>query len=122
MAIKNGLRDRITGYISGAGLAAVKGDLVPAGKIYCYQRIAWEIDKATSGGNTRCRLYIDGRGYNHYLSEQDGPTAAALYWDADPVWLHPGEKLALEVDQAQATTTVQIYATGYFVDFGEGVI
>lgn len=122
MAAKNGLRDRITETIASAGLAVVKGKPVPAGRIYCYQRIAWEIDKATSGGNTRCRLLVDGHGYNHYLSEQDGPTAAVLYWDADPIWLHPGERLGLEVDQAQASTVVQIYATGYYTESDQGEI
>ena len=118
---KEALRLRIVNTISSAGLADVKSDRVKQGKIYCLQVTTWEIDKATSGGNTRCRLFIDGHGYKHYFGEQDGPSANTLYWWKEPIWLVPGEALGLEVDQAQASTAVNMYATGYWVQAGEGI-
>ncbi len=118
---KEALRLRKVATISGAGLASVAFDCTEIGKIYCLQIISWEIDKATSGGNTRCRLFIDGHGYKHYFGEQDGPVADTLYWWKEPVWLYEGEAVALEVDQAQAATAVNMYALGYSVPEEAGV-
>jgi len=95
---------------------------VREGELVCVQRLAWEIDKATSGGNTRVRIYIDRDGARWVIAEQDGPTADTIYTVVDPFWLTPGERIALEIDQAQASTLAQMWATGYFTDFPEGFI
>ena len=122
MARKNALRLRYRKLFASAGLVTLQSEPVPDDQIWCIQRAAWEIDKATSGGNTRCRRYIDGHGYKHYLSEEDAPTANALYWDADPVWLTPGEMMSLDIDEAQADTVALMSLTGYFTPIGEGVV
>lgn len=122
MAKKSALRIHLSKTFASAGLATLETDPTPDGMTYCIQRVAWEISKATSGGNTRARLYIKGHGPKIYLSEQDAPVAATLYWDADPFWLVPGESLALDIDQAQADTVAKLDATGYWTEFAEGVI
>lgn len=122
MATKNALRLRATKVFSSAGLQTLYTEPVEHDKIYCLQQIAWEIDKATSGGNTRCRLYISGHGYKHDLEEQDTPVADTLYTYDTPVWLIPGERLALEIDQAQASTTAQMEMLGYWTEQKEGMV
>ena len=121
MAKKYALRDRVVELFSSAAKVQLTTEPVEQGKIYCYQQVAWEIDKALSGGNTRARLYIEGHGYNHNLEEQDAPTADTLWTYSDDVWLTPGERLVLELDQAQASTTAEMHITGYYTDFVEGI-
>jgi len=122
MAKKNALRLHNSKTFASAGLVTLETDPTPDNMTYCLQRMAWEINKATSGGNTRARLYIKGHGYKHNLAEQDAPVADARYWDADPIWLVPGESLALDIDQAQAATVASLDCTGYWTDFVEGVV
>jgi len=121
MAIKNAFRQRLKEVFASAALQTLYSELVKNGKICCFQQIAWEIDKATSGGNTRCRLYIDGHGYKHNIEEQDAPAANELYTYSDPIWLIPGERLALDIDQAQASTTAEMILTGYWTEQKEGI-
>lgn len=122
MATKSALRLRSKKKFASSGLQTLYSDPVEHDKIYCFQQIAWEIDLATSGGNTRVRLYIDGHGYKHDLEEQDAPTANELYTYDTPVWLIPGEKLAIDIDQAQADTTAQMEMLGYWTEQKEGVV
>ncbi len=122
MAKKSALRLHNKQTFASAGLATLETDPTPANMTYCLQRMVWEISKATSGGNTRARLYTKGHGPKIYLAEQDAPVADTLYWDADPVWLVPGESLALEIDQAQADTVAKLTCIGYWADFDEGVV
>lgn len=122
MAIKNAVRIPIKGTIVDAGVQDLLSPRVPEGQIHCYQHMTWGIDKTTSGGNTRCSLYIEGHGYKHYFAEQDAPTATDLYSYPYPVWLVPGERLGLEIDQGQASTTAQMWLTGYWVKFEEGLV
>ena len=114
MARKDAIRLRAKKVFSSAGLQTLYTDYVEQGMIYCLEQIAWEIDKATSGGNTRCRLYIEGHGYKHYLEEEDNPAANELYTYSKKPYLYPGERLALDIDQGQASTTVELDATGYW--------
>ena len=122
MAIKNALRLRAKEVFSAAELQTLFSDRVEHGFIYCIQQVAWEIDKATSGGNTRVRLYIDGRGYKHNIEEQDAPVADTLYTYPYPIWLIPGERLAIDIDQAQASTTASMILTGYSSELKEGIV
>ena len=121
MAIKNALRLRARKKFASAALQTLLSEYVEQGKIYCIQQVAWEIDLATSGGNTRVRLYIDGHGYKHNIEEQDAPTADELYTYNDPLWLIPGERLAIDIDQAQANTTAEMCLTGYWTELKEGI-
>jgi len=122
MAIKNAFRQRLKEVFASAALQTLYSELVKSGTIYCIQQVAWEIDKATASGNTRVRLFIAGHGYRHNLEEQDGPTAAELYTYDDPIWLIPGERLAIDIDQAQASTTAEMCLTGYWTELKEGIV
>lgn len=122
MAIKNALRLRAKKTFSSAGLQTLYAEKVKSNEIHCVQQVAWEIDKTTSGGNTRVRLFIDGHGYRHNIEEQDAPAAGELYTFQDPMWLMPGERLAIDIDQGQAGTTAEMCITGYTVPFKEGMV
>ena len=122
MGQKHALRERAKEEFSTAGLQTLKSERVDPEKIYRVEQVTWEIDKTTSGGNTRVRLFIDGHGYNHYLEEQDGPTANQLYTYSEPFSLIPGESLAIEIDQGQADTTAEMHLTGYWTELEEGIV
>lgn len=121
MGKRYSLRLRYIKKFTSAGLASLYSDIVPPGQLWCIQLLSVEGDLTTSGGNTRCRVYIDGHGYKHYVSEQDGPSASTLYWRAEPFWMVPGERLVAEWDQAQINTTVEMLAMGYWKEEGEGL-
>lgn len=122
MAIKNALRERPRELFAGGKLETLYSEHITDDKIYCFQQVAWEINKATVGGNTRVRLFIAGHGYNHYLEEQDAPVAGKLYTYSEPVWLIPRERLAIEIDNADATTTAEMHLTGYWTKFEGGIV
>ena len=122
MAIKNALRERETGIINSGAVRRLRLRIVPALKINCYQRISWEISLATVGGNTRCRLVIEGHGYDLPIAEQQTPVATTLYWIHDPVWLHATERIALLIDEPDDDTVVDLHGIGYWVEEKEGVI
>lgn len=114
MPRKEGLRLRPEKLFASAGLQTLLTGKVPGGFIWCLESIAWEISLATSGGNTRCRLFIDrGAGEKHFINEQLVPVANWLYTHDDNVYLYPGEQLALEIDEGQAATIAKMIITGY---------
>lgn len=115
-AIKRALDQPYVGLFASAALVTLYSDTVPADEVWCIQRLSFEGNKATSGGNTRARYYADRSGARTPIGEQDAPAADTLYWDKDPFWLRPGERLALEWDQAQASTTLKMYLRGYIQD------
>ena len=109
-----GLRISLDQLFPSAALQTLRSASVPERERWRVESVAWEINKVTSGGNTRARLYIDrGAGDKHYLSEQLVPAADWLYTYADPQWLYPGERLSLEIDQGQASTRARLSASGY---------
>ncbi len=110
---KEGIRLRAKELFASAALRTLRSDPVPKGLIWVVQHVAWEIDKVTSGGNTRARLFIAGPGYRHYLEEQQSPAADNLYTWNEKVWLYYAERLAIEIDQGQASTTAEMHLTGY---------
>lgn len=122
MALKMALRDRESVTVNSGAVARVRLLPIHTGKIVCYQRISWEISKATALGNTRCRLVIEGHGYDIPVAEQATPTANVLYWVHDPTWLHALERLVLLIDQPQDATIAQLHGVGYWVDQKEGVV
>ena len=121
-AIKSALTRSYVGVFASAGLQTLYSDIVPPDQIWCVQRLAFEGNLATSGGNTRARYYADRSGVRQPLAEQDAPVADTLYWDADPFWLCPGDKLALEWDQGQASTTLKMHLRGYWTEAKEGIV
>ena len=122
MAKKEALRLHLVKTFVSAGLATLETEPTPDNMSYCIQRYTWEISKTPTAGNTRARTYIKGHGPKIYLAEEDGPTLNKLYKDADPVWLVPGESLALDIDEALADTVAKLDATGYWTLFSEGIV
>lgn len=113
MARKDALRLRLKQLFTAAQLNTLYSVRVPEGELWVIEQIAWEIDLALSGGNTRARLYLEGHGYKHAIEEQSAPAASSLYTYSEPLFLISGERLALDLDQSQASTTVELHATGY---------
>ena len=106
---------RITSHttVSAAGIQEFYGPYVRYGQVWGVQRFTWETDKATSGGNTRARVYIDRMGVRFPIAEQDAPAADTLYSIVDPFYLVEGERIMIELDQGQATTTVESHLVGF---------
>jgi len=121
MARKSAFRDRVTKVISSAGLGIVRSEPVERDKVYCWQQIVWQINKVLADGDSRVRLYLEGHGYKHYLEGWKPVDADTLYSYNEDVWLVPGESIALELSNNQATTTVGINMTGYWTDRSEGI-
>jgi len=119
LAKKQPLRIHEVTTIASAGLGTIRTVRVPEGQLWYVQRVAFEGSSATSGGNTRARAYIGGHGPCFYIFEQDAPTAAALYWEDDPLWLWPGEWIAMEWDAAQASAVLNLYVYGFLVSIEE---
>lgn len=113
MTEKKAYRARLQATASSASLTTLDSEKVESGEVVVLEQVAWEIDKVTSGGNTRARLYIKGHGYKHFLEEQQVPEADTLYTYNEILYLYESEQLALEIDQAQNATNIKMYLTGY---------
>ena len=122
MAKKMALREREVATVNSGAVGRVRLPQIHPIKIYCYQRISWEISLATALGNTRCRLVIEGHGYDLPIAEQQAPVANTLYWIHDPVWLYTDERLTLLIDQPQDSTVVNLHGIGYWVEEKEGIV
>jgi len=114
MARKNALRLRSRDTVHSGAVRTAYRSYVETGKLYCFEQITWVISKAMAAGNLRCRLYIDGHGYSHQLTEIANPVADRIYEYNEVVWLHPRERLALDLDQPPDNTDVEINITGYW--------
>lgn len=113
VARKDALRLRCVKTTGDAGVIYFETDQVTEHQIWCLEQIAWEIDKSLSGGNLRARIYIKTGGYNHYLEEEPAVVADTLYTYTEKPYIHEGEVFGLELDQAQASTKIQLFITGY---------
>ncbi len=121
MSKKSPIRVRAKATFAAAGLVSLRADAVPSGYLHCYQQTAWTIDTVLSGGNTRVLLYIETGGYKHFLEEQSVPVAGSVYTYDEPLTLRPGERLCLDLDQAQAGTIAEMCLTGYETDVADGM-
>jgi hypothetical protein len=121
MAIKRAIRWIVEATISSAGLGTLYTERVREKELVCVQRLSCEINKAVSGGNTRIRIYIDRDGVRFPIYEDVTAAADTLFSIMDAFWLIPGERIALEVDQAQASTIARLWAIGYFQDVADGI-
>jgi len=106
------VRIHVVDTIASAGLGTISTSRVPPGERWLIERTEYEGDKTTSGGNTRCRVYIGGHGPKFYVKEQDGPSADKLYQIANEYSIYPGEWITLEWDEAQADTILNMYIIG----------
>lgn len=121
MATKRAIRWANQATNAAAGLVYLYSDRVRERELVCVQRLSVEINKAVSGGNTRLRIYIDRDGFRLPIYEDVTGAADTLYTITDAFWLTPGERLTLEIDQAQASTIAKMTAIGYFQDLADGL-
>jgi hypothetical protein len=85
----------------------VKSKQVPPGEIWRVHDIAYENE---TGARGTFRLYIEGHGYNHYVSELQGPGAAELIVHQETIYLLPGEHLTLRQTSCTASDVLALYA------------
>lgn len=122
MAEKEPIRIREREIYAAGTYAYVKSRIVPAGEIWCLQNIAYENE---TGARGTFRRYIEGHGYDHFVSELQGPGAAELIITNDIIYLLPGERLVVRQASCTAADVLALYAHGYrvhskFLPDGEG--
>lgn len=79
-----------------------------------YHITRFGVEDETSAPTGDIRVCVKGHGYNHWLSEQDSPAAATLYWDTDGTFLTMGESLVARFTGAQASDVLQLYLEGWW--------
>ncbi len=85
----------------------VKSGIVPTGEIWRVHDIAYENE---TGARGTFRLYIEGHGYDHFVSELQGPGAAELIVHQEIIYLTPGERLTLRQASCTAADNLALYA------------
>lgn len=86
-----------------------------------YHITRFAVEAETSAPDTDIRVYVKGHGYEHWLSEQDSPAAATLYWDVDETFLVMGESLVARFTGADADDILQMYVEGWWEELeGQG--
>ena len=91
-------------------------------RVYHVSRFAVEDEDSTPTGDIR--VSVDGHGYRHFLTEQDIPAAATLYWENEPTHLSEGESLTVRFTGATNNDSLQLYLEGFWhrrakgADFG----
>ena len=121
MTHQTAYRDRLTLITSGAGVATLLSKPIKPNQKLVLMLITWSIDKSLGGGNYRAQLYVDGHGYKHFLKGQIAPTKGAQWTHSQEVHITPGERLALELDEAAAATVVEVYLSGYMLTWDKEV-
>ncbi len=110
MAEKMPIRIREHAKASNGTLDYIKTEIVPPGEIWCLQGIAYENE---TGARGTFRRYIEGHGYNHYLSEHTSPGAAELIFTDKLLYLLPGERLTIRQASCTANDILSLYIHGY---------
>lgn len=85
----------------------VKSKQVPPGEMWRVHDIAYENE---TGARGTFRMYIEGHGYDHFISELQGPGAAELITHPGIVYLFPGERLVLRQTSCTASDALALYA------------
>lgn len=112
MANKYPIRIREHAVAAGGTYDYVKSSVVPPGEIWCLQNMAYENE---TGARGTFRRYLEGHGYNHYVSETPVPGSAELITTSDIVYLLPGERLVVRQASCTASDVLSLYAHGYRV-------
>ncbi len=110
MAEKMPIRIRERKVVVATDFEYVKSDIVPPGEIWCLQGIAYENE---TGARGTFRRYIEGHGYNHYLTEHQSPGLAELIFTDEELYLIPGERLVIRQASCTAGDVLALYAHGY---------
>jgi len=121
MAPKRAFREARKKLFADAGLVTLAFNDVPAGTVRCVQHVSVKTDLALSGGNDQIMVVVAGHGEDDPITDQITPVANDTYWYDQPFWLVPGERLEVELDEAQAATTVTAIIRGYDLPVSEGV-
>jgi hypothetical protein len=87
----------------------VKSKGVPEGKTWRLHDICYENE---TGARGTFRLYIEGHGYNHYVSELQGPGLGELITHEGKVYLYAGERLVLRQASCTPNDVLALYALG----------
>jgi len=85
-------------------------------RLYHITRYAVEDETSEPTGDIRC--YVKGHGHNHWLVEEDSPTATTLYWDPFPTSLVMGESLVARITGATANDVLNLYVEGWWQEQG----
>lgn len=103
-------KERLEETSDGSATFTLKHDPVPWGERYCVQRVAVQDEDSDF---TELRIVVVRAAYDHVLEQQLSPVAATWYWMEDPVWLIPGEYLAVRMDGTTSGDKVKAHITGY---------
>ena len=101
---------RYTGLGTAAAYDDVKSDRPQPGEVWCIQNAAIENE---TNNFTELRVFIEGRGYNHYLDEQDNPLAGHLFTLPRDVFIHENEMLVARFTGCTTGDKLAMYLSGY---------
>lgn len=105
------IRERV--LATSGSLDYVKTKPVPAGKTWRLHDICYENE---TGARGTFRLYIEGHGYNHYVSELQGPGLAELIVHPGIIYVSGGERLVLRQATCTINDALALYALGEEAD------
>ncbi len=109
-AKKSLLELRHTKVSAGAAYDDLKSDRPKAGEVWCIQNAAVENE---TNNTTLLRIFIEGRGYEHFLDEQLNPLAAHLFTLPRDVFIHEGEMLVARFTGCTSGDKLAMYLSGY---------
>jgi len=115
---ENVLRWRLSKVSAGGDYDDLKFGPIKAGEIYQVNRLAVENE---SNAFTEIRLFVDGRGYNHYLEESNSPAKATLFWITEPFFLFEGETLVVRCTGCTNLDKLFAYLEGVYIIFDKKV-
>lgn len=107
---KSLLRERYTKVSTGAAYDDIKSDAPDPGEVWCVQNLS--VENLTTN-YTELRLFIEGRGYNHHIEEQDNPLAAHLFTHDRDVYIHEHEKLVARLTGCTSADKLEMHLSGY---------
>lgn len=107
------VRIRERSIAAGGTYDYVKSKPVPPGKTWRLHDIVYGNE---TGARSTFRLYIEGHGYNHYLSELQGPGADELITHPGTVHITEGERLVVRQATCTANDNLALYALGEEID------
>jgi len=114
---KRRLREWKAKISGGATTEEIESDSPDPGELWCLQHIATENETSNS---SEVRLYVKGRGYEHYIDEQDDPLAGHLFTVDKAVYLYEHEKLVAKWGGTTSGDKLTLYYEGYRQEVKDG--
>jgi len=81
-----------------------------------YHVTRFAVEDETSAPLTDIRVYVGGRGTQHWLVEENSPAAGVLYWDSDGVVLTEPDTLVARFTGATVNDVLRLYVEGWIED------